>query len=266
LRLGRLFGRDTEGQILGTSKKTLFDPSSDTPFQLSRYRLERSMDCPRCFWLELRKGLKRLEPHPYTLNGAVDRLVKKEFDVYRERQEPHPIMTEFGIVGVPWNDPRLKDWRLTVKGKGMRFLHTETNLDIMGAPDDIWLVGEVEKRVAIVDTKATSSKTEHPIEDDWWRSYRRQLDIYVWLLERMDPGHPVSPTGYFLLLNGQAEASDFGLRLQFKPKVIPYHTDPSWVESAIRRAHACLIAPEPPASADACELCQYRRTARELEG
>src|SRR5262249_12076510 len=147
--------------------RVLFVPGSEKPFQLSRYRLERFMDCPRCFWLDLRKGLKRPEPKPYTLNNAVDLLVKSEFDQYRARGEQHPVMARFGIDGVPFNYPKLNDWRLTTNGKGMRYRYPDTNLEIMGSPDDIWFVKQAGvPMLSLVDTKATSAKETHPIEHD----------------------------------------------------------------------------------------------------
>ncbi|MEK7802184.1 MAG: hypothetical protein AAB276_07000, partial [Pseudomonadota bacterium] len=184
---------------------TLYDPTSDKPFQLSRYRIELFMRCPRCFWLALRVGLKRPPMYPYTLNNAVDLLMKKEMDVYRKKQKPHPFMKRCGINAVPFKHPKLSNWRLTTKGKGMRYLFPGTNLDIMGSPDDVWLIlSDNPPSIAIVDTKATSAKKIHPIEDDWWKSYKRQIDIYIWLLDRQGTGYPGSRTGYFLLLNGDA--------------------------------------------------------------
>ena len=248
------------------SRRTLFDPNSTTPFQLSRYRLERFLDCPRCFWLDLRKGVKRPEPRPYTLNNAVDLLVKQDFDRYRLRKEPHPIMTRFGIDGMPFNHPKLAAWRLTTKGKGMRFRYPKTTLDIMGAPDDIWLVrsGGAES-LAIVDTKATSAKEIHPIGDQWWTSYRRQLDVYAWLLARQNTGYAVARTGYFLLLNGMQQTDAFAWHLSFEPAIIAYETNAGWVSDAIEDAYACLTNDLLPVASLDCDYCAYRRIADAFE-
>lgn len=243
----------------------LFDPRSRELFQLSRYRLERFVECPQCFWLELRKGLKRPEPHPYTLNSAVDLLVKREFDIYRKRGAPHPLMTRFGIHGIPFDHPKLADWRLTTAHKGMRYIYPGTNLDIMGSPDDIWLIAVPEPCLAVVDTKATSAKEIRPIEDAWWDSYRRQLDIYIWLLDRQGTGYSVSRTGYFLLLNGIADRENFNLILEFKPMIVTYHANDGWVEGTIREAHACLMDDSAPIASVDCELCSYRHAAGKLE-
>lgn len=243
---------------------TLFVPGSGEKFQLSRYRIERFLDCRWCFWADMRYGLKRPEPRPYTLNNAVDKLVKTEFDIYRKLGQPHPLMVEFGIAGVPFNGARIDEWRNN--WHGMRFLHSETNLDIMGAPDDIWLVSTSRgQELAVVDAKATSSKEGvKPIQADWWKSYRRQIDIYRWLLKRQDAGYPVSDTAYFLHFNGIGDAEEFRLSLKFTPNVVAYVSDDSWVEQVIRDAYACLMSDEVPEPSEECEHCRHRRETSRL--
>ena len=60
--------------------RNIFDPKSKEPFRLSRSRLELFVDCPRCFYLDRRLGTDRPPGFPFTLNSAVDTLLKKEFD------------------------------------------------------------------------------------------------------------------------------------------------------------------------------------------
>ena len=50
------------------------------PFRLSRSKFSDYLTCKRCFYLDQVKGLKNLDTLPFTLNNAVDALVKKEFD------------------------------------------------------------------------------------------------------------------------------------------------------------------------------------------
>ncbi len=247
-------------------KRILFDPKSKEPFQLSRYRIERFMDCPRCFWLDLRRGIKRPEPHPYTLNSAVDSLLKIEFDKYRLAQRPHPIMIENKIPGVPYDHPNISDWRLTTKGKGLRTLFSP-RIEVMGAPDDLWLIADSSNRlsISVVDYKATSSKRAPlPIGDEWWLSYRRQLDIYVWLLQRMNLEYPISDTSFFLLLNGESERKEFDWKLHFKPHIVKYAARDSWVDLAIANAEECLMSNRVPFYSMKCEYCRYRNSARKF--
>ena len=82
-------------------KRNLYDPNSTEPYRLSRSKLEDFLRCPRCFYLDRRLGVSQPPGYPFNLNSAVDELLKREFDGYRERQEPHPFMLEAGIDAVP---------------------------------------------------------------------------------------------------------------------------------------------------------------------
>ncbi|MDO8436459.1 MAG: hypothetical protein Q7S82_03755, partial [bacterium] len=55
------------------------------PIQLSPNSLNLYLECPCCFWLEKKEGIKRPQPYPYALNMAVDVLLKQEFDEYRAK-------------------------------------------------------------------------------------------------------------------------------------------------------------------------------------
>ena len=70
----------------------LFNPNSEEPFVLSRSRIDNFLECSRCFYLTNRVGIARPPSFPFNLNNAVDELLKNEFDIYREKGKPHPIM------------------------------------------------------------------------------------------------------------------------------------------------------------------------------
>ena len=72
----------------------LFNPKSEEPFVFSRSRIDNFLECKRCFYLTNKIGIARPPSFPFNLNNAVDELLKNEFDTYREKQEPHPIMIE----------------------------------------------------------------------------------------------------------------------------------------------------------------------------
>ena len=73
------------------AKTKLFDPDIRTPFPLSRSKVELFLECARCFYLDRRLGITRPSGPPYTLNSAVDTLLKKEFDAYRAAGTPHLV-------------------------------------------------------------------------------------------------------------------------------------------------------------------------------
>ena len=77
-------------------------PGQKAPYKLSRSKIELFIQCPRCFWLDARMRIKRPNGPPFSLNNAVDELLKKEFDVYRKAAKPHPIMLDNQIKAVPF--------------------------------------------------------------------------------------------------------------------------------------------------------------------
>ena len=51
-------------------------------WRLSRSKIGLFQECPRCFYLDNRLGLKRPPGYPFNLNTAVDTLLKREFDAH----------------------------------------------------------------------------------------------------------------------------------------------------------------------------------------
>ena len=239
--------------------RNIFDPASAGPYKLSRSKLEMFLNCPRCFYLDRRLGVGQPPGFPFNLNSAVDALLKKEFDDYRGRQEPHPLMVANGIDAVPYDHPSLDEWRENFKG--VSTLHGDTNLKIAGAVDDLWInpAGEV----IVVDYKATSKNGEVGLDAAWQDGYKRQMEIYQWLVRRQ--GLPVSDTGYFVYCNGRRDRPSFDARLDFDIRVLPYEGDDGWVEGCIQAAHRCLLGDWVPAPGEDCDFCRYRAAAREVE-
>jgi CRISPR/Cas system-associated exonuclease Cas4 (RecB family) len=233
----------------------IFDPKSDKPFKLSRSKIDLFMECPQCFYLDRRLGVGRPPGFPFTLNNAVDCLLKKEFDLHRKGKTPHPLIKEFGVDAIPFQHKDIDIWRNTFKG--MEYLHQPTNLLITGAIDDIWVNPQGE--VMIVDYKATSKTSEVNLDAEWQRGYKRQMEIYQWLFKQN--GFKVSPTGYFVYCNGDTGKPFFDKKLEFDIKVIPYTGDDSWIEGALKEIKKCLMGDEIPEMNPDCDFCNYRKNA-----
>jgi hypothetical protein len=228
----------------------LFDPASREPFKVSRSGIELFLECPRCFYLNHRHGIRRPDGPPFNINNLVDRLLKKEFDVHRVGATPHPLMHQYGIAAVPFQHPQLNDWRDNFRG--VQTHHAPTNLLVVGAIDDLWTSPGGE--IMVVDYKATAKNGEVTLDAEWQSSYKRQMEIYQWLVRRQ--GLRVSNTGYFVYCNGQ-DADAFDGRIEFAVKVLPYTGSDRWVEAALADLKACLTSaaiPEPPGD---CEYCGY---------
>ena len=233
----------------------IFDPQSKAPFKLSRSKIDLFMECPQCFYLDRRLGIGRPPGFPFTLNSAVDSLLKKEFDLHRKDQTAHPFIKEFGIDAIPYQHKDMDTWRNTFKG--IEYLHTPTNLLITGAIDDVWINSKGE--LIIVDYKATSKTSEVNLDADWQRGYKRQMEIYQWLFKKN--GFNVSPTGYFVYCNGDSGKPYFDKKLEFDIKVIPYTGDTLWIESALNDIKDCLMSDKIPEMNSECDFCNYRKNA-----
>src|SRR5271166_4317108 len=112
-------------------------PGQKTQYKISRSKIELFKQCPRCFWLDGRLKIKRPNGPPFSLNKAVDELLKKEFDSYRKQAKAHPIMIANQIEAIPFAHDDLDKWRENFVGVGA--LHKPTNLFVFGAIDDVWI-------------------------------------------------------------------------------------------------------------------------------
>jgi hypothetical protein len=222
--------------------------------QLSRTKIELFTQCTRCFYLDVARGIGRPSGPPFTLNNAVDALMKAEFDRYRAAGEPHPLFASVGLDAVPFRHAELDVWRRNFTG--VRWTDGETGWTLCGAVDDLWQAPSGELIVA--DYKATA-RTEMPSAKNVYPSYRRQLDIYQFLVRRQ--GFTVSNRGWFVYTNGDGRAADFGDKLCFSTALVPYDGNDSWVLEAFRRAVALVEQPAVPAAAEGCEYCSYVASA-----
>jgi RecB family exonuclease len=238
----------------GKRIRNLYKPNSSEPYKLSRSRLEVFIQCPRCFYIDRRLGIDRPPMFPYSLNSAVDTLLKREFDLLRNNKEAHPLMKLYGIDAIPAQHPMLDEWRANFKG--IRCFHKPTNLIITGAIDDLWQNPEGEYMV--VDYKSTSKNEEIiALDKSWQDGYKRQMEIYQWLLRHNVDR--VSNTGYFVYCNGNAGLDKFDAKLEFDITLIPYEGNDSWVEVAIYEAHKCLNRDTIPAASKYCDYCKYNQ-------
>jgi len=252
-------------------KKNLYQAGSSDPFKLSRSKIDNFLKCPRCFYMDRKLGISQPSGPPFTLNNAVDALLKKEFDGYREKRGVHPFIQEMELNAIPYSHTDIENWRNN--RVGIQYLHPATNFMIYGAIDDIWQLPSGE--LAIVDYKAKATTGEITLEpkkkkdgeivktDRYLISYKKQIEIYQWLF-RMN-GFKISSTGYFVFANALKDRDVFGDRLDFEKILVPYEGDDSWVESTILSIFECLKGEELPEIGVDCDHCSYRIAAQETE-
>lgn len=224
-------------------------------WRLSRSKIDLFIQCQRCFYVDNKLGTARPPGFPFNLNSAVDKLLKKEFDIHRANATTHPLMKSYGLDTVPFQDPRMDVWRENFKGVEVK--HEPTGFTVSGAVDDIWVNPSGE--VHVVDYKATSKDTEVNLDAEWQDGYKRQMEIYQWLLRRN--GLKVSDTGYFVYVNGRTDLEAFDGKLEFDVKLIPYTGNDGWVEKTLLDIKACLDSEVIPKVGNECDYCTYREAA-----
>ncbi len=242
----------------GQRARNLFDPGSEEPFKLSRSKIELFLGCPRCFYLDRRLGVGRPSMPGFTLNTAVDHLLKKEFDFHRAEGSAHPLMKAYKIDAVPFRHEMIDEWRENFKG--IQILHRPTNFVVTGAVDDVWENPKGE--LIVVDYKATSTAGELTLDTEYRQAYKRQLEIYQWLLK--ESGFKVSEMAYIVYANGDKDKQAFDGKLEFNVIILPHRGDTAWVEGALLSAKECLMNSMPEAAPD-CEYCSYRRASAAYE-
>lgn len=244
-----------------TPKKTygLYEPGQIKPFKLSRSKIDLFLECAKCFYLDRKLGVGRPPGYPFSLNNAVDTLLKREFDIHRAKGTQHPLIEEYGVDARPVPHEDLAKWRENFTG--IQALHVPTNFLVTGAIDDLWQNSQEE--YIVVDYKATSK--DEPItalDQAWHIGYKRQMEVYQWLLRAL--GYEVARTGYFVYANGRKDRKAFDSKLEFDVTLIPYEGDSGWVEPTLGAIKQYLDQNQVPEAGAACDYCAYREAVRDV--
>jgi len=240
--------------------RSLYNPLSDKPYKLSRSRIDNYINCPRCFYMHERKGIKAPSGPTLSLNNAVDNLYKNEFDIYRKEKKPHPIMIKNDIDCIPYEHENLEEWRNALT-QGIKWHDKNTNLIIRGGIDDVWI--NKNNEIHIVDYKSTAKKNFKPNFDTGWMTcYRRQIEIYQWLFKKN--GFKVSNIGYIIYANGKSDEKEFSCNLSFDEHLYALVCNTDWVDEIIQDIYKCLTSEKLPKTGggwngEGCEQCSYKK-------
>ncbi len=254
--------RNSKGEIeevkpLRTRKGSIYLKGSSTAFKISRSKFTNFLECKRCFYLERVKGLKDPSMPGWSLNSAVDDLLKKEFDEFRKQQKPHTFVKKNNLNFVPFEHEKIDHWRNALRG-GISYLDTNTNIEIHGGVDDIWFDTE-KKELVVVDYKAQSNnrpvETKTYLTNIYHQGYKIQMDIYVHILRKMK--FKVSDIAYFYVCNAERNYERFDGKLNFTTTLIPYQTNTSWIDKKVVEMKQILDSENIPEINKSCEKCMY---------
>ncbi|MFZ8830237.1 MAG: hypothetical protein ACO2OO_02210 [Candidatus Aenigmatarchaeota archaeon] len=127
--------------------------------KISRSQIELFIDCPRCFWLDVKFKIKRPEKFSGGYIGSkYDQLLKNCFDKHRENNKT-PEEIEKHELSLFSDIETLKTWR----GKGIEYFHEEHNIIYYGKIDELLTK---EEYLIPFDFKTTTSKNFQIYERD----------------------------------------------------------------------------------------------------
>jgi len=231
----------------GSEKENIEKPAKTaTRRPLSPSSISLFMECPRCFWLEKNRGIKRpSSPFP-SLPSGMDRVLKEHFDVHRGKNTP-PEELEGRFKGRLFQDTiKLRDWQNNFRG--LRYTDPKTGATLMGALDDLF-VTESGKH-APLDFKTRG----FPRKEGTHSYYQHQMDIYSFLLEK----NGLTPADFAILIFYHPTGVNASHDVIFDPDPVRVAVDRGRGEKLFLGAVECMQSPEPPEPGKGCQWCNWR--------
>ncbi len=210
-------------------------------YKLSPSSLNIFVECPRCFWLQFNKGIKRPLGIFPSLPSGMDAILKVYFDKYMRKKELPPVLANLKLKLFD-DEALLKEWRSNFKG--IRYEDKKGNI-LHGAVDNI-LVND--KKLIVLDYKTRG----FPLKENTHEHYISQMNLYNFLLRKN--GYKTENYSYLLFYYPNKVNSKGDV--VFDTKLIKIKTDAKKAEKLFNDAIACLEG-EIPECSDACEYCKY---------
>ena len=216
--------------------------------QLSATTLSLFQDCPRCFWLHMRAGIKRPErPFP-SITGGIDRLVQASCDATRPGFPRLLAMAMQEQIGT-----RLLAGAIALADPKIAYLrsHRENSIALVGRLDDVvFLAGG---QAAPLDHKSRGSYPDSGYSAQY---YQLQMDVYALLLQ--GNGYPVNAEAYLAYYYPVPEPGvPDAVGMPFGCTVEALAVSPARAETCYYAARACLASDCPLEPAVACAYCAW---------
>jgi len=263
--------RNSRGELIPatgrrSTERSSYKPNQKDDFKISRSKFSDFLTCPRCFYMDRVLGLAEPSTPGWALNSATDELLKREFDVCREKQIPHRLFERYGLDHVvPFKHNEMDTWRDALRG-GIIQKFEDTNIILTGGVDDIWLNTKTQELI-VVDYKSQASMNEvEPVSylnNVYHEGYKLQMDFYNYLLNCR--GFKTSSISYFLVVNADRTADGFYEQMKFSETLIPYKNDVSWIPKKLREMIKTMNSNTVPDSHESCENCAYAKVRTEYD-
>jgi CRISPR/Cas system-associated exonuclease Cas4 (RecB family) len=209
-------------------------------YGLSATKMNLLKECPRCFWLLIKKNIKRPSRPMSSIPIKIDSIIKKYFNSYRGIQLPPILNRKINgqlAVGMP---------------QTLRF-DTGKGIILWGRPDDYITLEDFNIAVLDHKTRSQAPKTVHP-------SYQLQMDFYSYLLKKN--GYKTINKAYLTYFTPDYSILHNGLTINCS--IFEVTTNSDHIEHLISIANKILNGPR-PVSDENCEYCRYTQAILENE-
>lgn len=218
--------------------------SKDGRIWLSHTSLEVLERCPKCFWLQVRKGVRQPEGIVSRLANRFDAVIKNYFDTFRSSGKLPPMVE--GKLDGKIQNPFVEKY----------FVRINDKFGFYGKLDEC-LVNE-SGELTPIDFKTSSSD---PREKEILAAYQSQIDDYTFLMK--ENGNKITGFGflvYFFPDLGKDLHNGFPMIVHLqKLKGDPEKTKKR-IENAIK-----VLESDIPKSKEDCVFCNYRINASAAE-
>ncbi len=205
--------------------------------KLSASTLNLFLECPRCFWLHVKKRIKRPQKPLPSITQGMDLIIKKYFNFFREKKVLPPFLKK--RISAKLIDFLPKS--LFYKPQGFEFL--------------LW--GKLDECVVFEDNTfaALDHKTRGSAPESVHNSFKFQMDVYTLLLE--ENGYKTKRKAvlvYYYPIEAVASYGfDFGIDIHL------IDTNPEFARKVFYKAVELLKSEEIPKSSENCEFCRWVR-------
>lgn len=119
-----------------TRHRGQYQPGHESPYELSRSRIENFVRCAACFYMQQVLKIDFPSIPGFNINEATDVLLKRDFDKFRGQSETHPFLINMGMEHlIPFEHEHFELWTQSLHFGAqdrMNTVHSPTHLKIDG--------------------------------------------------------------------------------------------------------------------------------------
>ena len=203
--------------------------------KLSPSTLNLMLDCERCFWLQIMKGIRRPQGPMASIAIAMDSILKHYFEHFRQLNKLPPLL-----------DGKIKGSLPKEMPKTLYYENGEVKL--YGRPDEYLELPKGE--IVPFDHKTKSKPPENT-----HKAYQLQMDVYSFLLE----ANKYKTTNKAYLAYYYPEKCMVHEGMDVKVHIMEVVTNPKRVDKLLKQASDVLSMEDDVNPGSNCQFCSWAK-------